>query len=61
MVDPVAVEKNKFCATKLRATYMSLLTFTIGVETLIKFGAFINNVLLLIVEIFSLLPLAVVK
>jgi hypothetical protein len=23
IVEPVAVEKNKFCATKLRATYMS--------------------------------------
>ena len=23
IVDPVAVEKNKFCATKLFATYMS--------------------------------------
>ena len=35
IVDPVAVEKNKFCATKLFATYISRLTFTIGVEILI--------------------------
>jgi len=52
IVDPVAVEKNKFCATKLRATYISLLTFTICVEILITVDAFIYNVLmaLLIVD-----------
>ena len=61
IVDPVAVEKNKFCATKLRATYMSLLTLIIGVEILIRLGALMYNVVLLMVDTFSLLPLAVVK
>jgi len=45
MVDPVAVEKNKFWATKLFATYISLLTFTIGVEILRTVDAVICNVL----------------
>jgi hypothetical protein len=61
MVEPVAVEKNKFCATKLRATYISLLTFTIGVEILMILGALIYNVVLLMVDTFSILPLAFVK
>ena len=61
MVEPVAVEKNKFCATKLRATYISLLTFTIGVEILMILGALIYNVVLLMVDTFSLSPLAFVK
>ena len=41
MVEPVAVEKNKFCATKLFATYISRLTLIIGVEILIWLGALI--------------------
>ena len=41
MVEPVAVEKNKFCATKLFATYISRLTLIIGVEILIWVGALI--------------------
>ena len=61
IVEPVAVEKNKFCATKLRATYISLLTFTIFVEILIIDDALINNVVmaLLIVDTLTVLVLTV--
>ena len=61
IVEPVAVEKNKFCATKLRATYISLLTFTICVEILIIDDALINNVVmaLLIVDTLTVLVLTV--
>lgn len=57
IVEPVAVEKNKFCATKLRATYMSLLTFTIFDEILIIDDADINTVFarLLIVDTYNVL------
>jgi hypothetical protein len=41
MVEPVAVEKNKFCATKLRATYISRLTLIRFVEILIRLEAVI--------------------
>ena len=59
IVEPVAVEKNKFCATKLRATYISLLTFTIFDEILIKVGALICNLsTVLIVE--AIIVLAVI-
>jgi hypothetical protein len=54
IVEPVAVEKNKFWATKFRATYMSLLTLIIGVEILMILGALMYNVLLLMVDIFIL-------
>jgi hypothetical protein len=50
MVEPVAVEKNKFCATKLFATYISWLTLIIGVEILMIVDALTYNVLLLIVD-----------
>ena len=61
IVEPVAVEKNKFCATKLRATYISLLTFTIFDEILIIDDALINNVVmaLLIVDTLTVLVLTV--
>ena len=61
MVDPVAVEKNKFCATKLFATYRSRLTFTIGVEIVMIVDAFMNNVsfVLLIVDTVIVLVLTV--
>ena len=38
---------------------MSLLTLTIGVEILIKLGAFIYNVLLLMVDTFTIATLSV--
>ncbi len=61
IVEPVAVEKNKFCATKLRATYISLLTFTIFDEILIIDDALIYNIsfVLLIVDTLTVLVLTV--
>ena len=53
MVEPVAVEKNKFCATKLLATYKSRLIDTLGAVTLIVFTLLMVDRLIVLTLIVS--------